>query len=88
MCKMEITDLIKGMESANVSDIYIFFTRTALWLLTPLPPIFCVTFLKWRWKVCFVVTANVTELYRDSHWNRCWNDWRNTRVWLMTIVSE
>ena len=24
MCKMEITDLIKGMESANVSDIYIF----------------------------------------------------------------
>ena len=25
MCKMEITDLIKGMESANVSDIYIFF---------------------------------------------------------------
>lgn len=23
MCKMEITDLIKGMESVNVSDIYI-----------------------------------------------------------------
>lgn len=45
-------------------------------------------FLKWRWKVRFVGTANVTELYKDSHWNRCRNDWRNTRVRLMTIVSE
>lgn len=44
-------------------------------------------FLKWRWKVRFVGTANVTELYKDSHWNRCRNDWRNTRVRLMTIVS-
>ena len=83
MCKMEITDLIKGMESANVSDIYIFLHEDG-----PVAFDASVTFLKWRWKVCFVVTANVTELYRDLHWNRCWNDWRNTRVWLMTIVSE
>lgn len=88
MCKMEITDLIKGMESANVSDIYIFlhedgpvaFDASAAHLLCYFPEM--------EMESVFVVTANVTELYRDSHWNRCWNDWRNTRVWLMTIVSE
>lgn len=85
---MEITDLIKGMESANVSDIYIFlhedgpvaFDASAAHLLCYFPEM--------EMESVFVVTANVTELYRDLHWNRCWNDWRNTRVWLMTIVSE
>ncbi|WP_287648797.1 hypothetical protein [Bacteroides sp.] len=61
--------------------------KKALWFLMHLPFICCFTFLKWRWKVCFVATGDVTELYGGSHWNRCWNDWRNTRAWLMTSIS-
>lgn len=49
--------------------------KKALWFLMHLPFICCFTFLKWRWKVCFVATGDVTELYGGLHWNRCWNDW-------------
>lgn len=38
MCKMEITDLIKGRKVQMCRIFTFFFTRTALWLLTPLPP--------------------------------------------------